>query len=505
VFLVAAAWLGAALYVYQPWDLLPFDIWDYQEFLPVIRSKDSVIEQFDALAQYYAGHGRANLALYASMVAQWHWFGDATAGWQILRFVVMALNVGLVWILLYRLGLSWFAAAAGAGLFLAGWPAYRSWVQVLGEQQALTALVLAALVALRYQTARRWGWRVAAIVALLGFVMLSKEVLSILAIPILLLACCWREQHGFGALELSRRNVTLCLAALALATGVVAFLYYVRTRPEAVGYGMAYGQGAISVSRFTDNLMATVLPFWRPGDLPLRALFPPNILFVVVVVLGWSVLFRSSSSARRSLRLLGWILLFPVLGVLAYLPWPKFDSFYALASFLGSAMLLGVAVSSLEARGGIDRMVVRSASVLIVFFLSVSTQRANASSLTSLRLNVALARHLPALATSDSVIIVGPRSGPRRLPVRGTDLRRYARVMGYATEQELPLVVDLTCEDGAAILRSPPARIVLVSYSYGCGTFPAPTRRFSSVFGYRSWTTLAPRRDSMAIDLLVYK
>jgi len=415
----------------------------------------------------------------------------------------MVLDVGLVWIVLQRMGMSWFGAAAGAGLFIGGLPAYRNWVQMLGEPQALAALMLALLVALGYQASRRWGWRAATIVVLLAFVMFSKEVVGVLAVPVVLLACCWKADGSLGRPALNRRNLVLSTLVAVLVLAVLALLAYVRTRPQAVGYGMAYGGGELSLSRLAQNLGATVLPSWRAGDDPVRLFYPANLLFILLVALAWIPRLLSATSRSTAQRLLGWALLFPLLGVLAYLPWPKFDSFYALLFFFGSAVLLAQAVTWLERQSSKHAIAARGAVVLIMVYLALSTQRSTATSLAALRLNVALAQRLPSLAGHDSVVIVGPRSGPRRLPVLAAELRGYAVAMRYGTEQQMPRMRDLECADGQTVLRETQARVVLMTYSYGCGSLPRPTMRLRTEFHYRDWVTLAPVRDSFAIDLMV--
>lgn len=501
--LIALVWLGVALLTYRPWALLPFDIWDFQEFIPRLRAHDSGFEQLRSLLVYYADQGRFNAALYAFLVIQWNLFGEAAAGWQLLRFAVMLLDVALVWVLLHRMGMSWFGAAAGAGLLLGGVPAYRNWVQILGEPQALAALVLAALAALGFQRARRWGWHAGAIVVLLAFVMLSKEVLGVLGIPIVILACCWTPDGRFGRPGLSRRNVVLSALVLLLALTVLVTLVSIRSRPSAVGYGMAYGTGELSVARFLQNFAASVLPSWRAGDDSIRLLYPANPLFILIVALGWIPRLLDARTRAGASPKLGWFLCFPLLGVLAYLPWPKFDSFYALPFFLGAVMLFGQAVTWIEQEGRVHRVGVRIAALLVVAYLGLSTQRSSATSLAALRLNVALAKRLPAFAAYDSVVIVGPRAGPRRLPVLAAELRGYAVAMEYGTEQAMPRMRDLECSEGPAVLRETRARVVLVTYSYGCGLLPRPSLRMQAEYQYRDWVSLATVRDTFQIDLRI--
>jgi hypothetical protein len=505
--LAALAGLAVACYTYRPWIALPFDIWDFREFVPILRRNSQAIAQLHDLLTYYASHGRQNALFYGSFVAQWHLFGEHSFGWQLLRFAVMATNVVLSWHLFRRLGMSWFGAAAGAALQLGGTPAVRGWVQLMAEPQGLLALLLAALLALRFQSLTHWKVAAAGIAALIGMAVFSKEVLAVLGVPVVLLAWCRRPDGTLTLPRWSPRNALLGALSLAVALGAAILLLYIRQQPSAVGYGMAYGQGHLSLAHFGANLAAELLPLRTGADARLGLLYPANLLFVILVVLGWLERLKPSGggSRRQALLELGWIAVIPAAGALVYLPWPKFDSFYGLPFFLGAALLLGCAVSTLEARGRAHRLVVRAAAGLIVGYLALASRHSVAVATASLQLNVSLARYLKTLQGYDSVVIAGPRLGPRALPVQGAELREYAIAMRYGDEQTLPQVRDVDCEGGQRLLREGLRRVVLLTYSYGCGRFAQPSVRLRADFNFRDWVTLSKVEDSLTVDLLVPK
>ena len=68
--LIALAGLAVAGYVYRPWVGLPFDIWDFREFVPLLRRTPGALAQLRDLLGYYASHGRQNALFYATFVAQ---------------------------------------------------------------------------------------------------------------------------------------------------------------------------------------------------------------------------------------------------------------------------------------------------------------------------------------------------------------------------------------------------------------------------------------------------
>jgi hypothetical protein len=232
-------------------------------------------------------------------------------------------------------------------------------------------------------------------------------------------------------------------------------------------------------------------------------LFPANLLFLGIVALGWRERFIGSGDRRRVAIELGWIIAIPLVGALTYLPWPKYDGFYALPFFFAAVLAFGCAVSALELRGGGYRHAVRIATCLAIGYLALGARRSVAASGAALQLNVSLARNLRAFRSHDTVIVAGPRVGPRALPVLGNELREYAIAMRYAPPAELPQVRDVDCETGGRLLREGLGRSVLASYSYGCGPFSDPSARLTARYRYRDWLTFRPVHDSMMVDLLV--
>lgn len=495
--------LAIAGYVYRPWIPAPFDIWDFREFVPVLRRSDGAVAQLADLLAYYASHGRQNALFYATFVLQWHLFGEANAGWQLVRFGVMAANLGLAFLVLRRLGVSRSGALAGTGLLVAATPVVRGWVQLMAEPQALLALLLATLLAINFQETPRWRSRAVGIALLVGVVGFSKEVLVVLGGLVVLLACCRQADGTFRFPARSPRNFLVAgLSSLVvLAAGVL--LLAIRHQPGASGYGMAYGQGDLSLSRFLERMVAELLPFRTGADVRFGLLYPANLLGIGIVTLGWTARWRDARTRRRTATELAWILAIPVIGAVAYLPWPKYDSFYALPFFFGSVLLFACAVTALEARGDTARRAVRIAAVLAVGYLALAARRSVAVAHAALQVNVSLARNLTAFRSHDTVVVAGPRQGAGALPVAGFELREYAIAMRFAGPDELPVVMDVDCEGGRRLAREGLGRKVLVSYSYGCGLFPEPSARLAAPYAYPDWLTLRTVRDSAVADLLV--
>jgi hypothetical protein len=313
-----------------------------------------------------------------------------------------------------------------------------------------------------------------------------------------------RQPDGRLALpRLTRRNVVLGALTLAMAVVAAGLLVLVRQQPQAVGYGMSYGSGDLSLARFADNLLSIMIPVRTGTESALALLYPANLVFLVVVLLGWLARFREAADRRTAAIHLLWIAALPVLGAVVYLPWPKFDSFYGLPFFVSSGLLFGCAISALQRGSASHRILAHLAPVVILLYSAIGSRRSIATATASLQLNAAIARGLSGLREYDSVVVVGPRVGPRAIPVKGTELRAYAIAMRIAADSALPVVGDADCEGGTRLLESRLPRTVLLTYSYGCGRVPQPSLRWRADYSYRDWLTLAPVHDSLTADLLI--
>lgn len=501
--LVAAAALLTASYIFRPWLRLPFDIWDYREFIPVLREGGGPPRQFHRLLSYYGGLGRFNPLFYAAILGQWIGFGEHSWAWQLARCAFMSLNVGLFWALCRRLGMSNLGAISGATLFIASTSAQRAWMQLVAEPQGLAALLLAALVAAGFQATRYWARSAVGITLLLACAILTKEILAVLGPVIVVLAWSRQPDGSFALPTPSRRNLVLGFSALAVALLAGLGIWHVRHGPSAGGYGMAYGVAPLTPGRLLANILAILMPVRTGLGVGLGLLFPANLTCLLVVILGWRIRFRTVRDARKAVVDLGWIAGIVLLGAVAYLPWPKFDDFYALPFLAGPALLFGCAVAALERGGRSHRLLAVAAPLIVLLYGAVVARRDVATAAASLQVNVVLARSLREFARYDSLLVVGPGSGPRMLPVHGFELRDYAIAMRYADDAGLPRVRDASCEEGVAMLRRGAGATVLATYSYGCGPLPQPTRRLVGGFTYRDWMTFAPIRDSLSIDLLI--
>lgn len=499
VWMLAGLPLAFAALIYHPWQTLPLDVWDYREFLPILRHATGGWSQFVALLGYYSHHGRMNPLFYATFVLQYHWFDADASGWQWLRFGWMSLDAVLVVVLARRMGLRVAAGVAAAGLLVTATTATRAWVQLMAEPQALAAILAAAYIAVGYRTATRW-WRSAGWIALLvAAAFLSKEVVGALGVVVLLIAVFWQRPLGSEPIA-SRRNVVLAALLAIVALAEALLLLGVRSRPVATGYGMAYGSAPLSLARFGADIVAIMLPV-RPGaDARLGLLYPGNGLAIVVLALGVTAYLRRRKANAHLGRIIALGLLPVVIGAAVYLPWPKFDSFYGLPFFVGPLLLYAAAIDALLSEGGVRRVFAVVAVVLIPCYGAIAASRSVETAAASLRLNADLARLLGRFAPADTVLVLSPPDGPRALPVKADELREYAGALGWLDSTQAATVEAAPCGRYTPSLASNAPGPVFVSYSYGCGRLPAPVLRIVSEYVWYDWLTLAAVHDTMVLD-----
>src|SRR4029453_903363 len=68
--------IGLTAIIYQPFAARPFDVWDFGEFLPLLRNNPTFLTQLKALLRYYGeDQGRLNVIPYFFIVMKWSLFG----------------------------------------------------------------------------------------------------------------------------------------------------------------------------------------------------------------------------------------------------------------------------------------------------------------------------------------------------------------------------------------------------------------------------------------------
>lgn len=462
--------VGLALLVYRPWIAAPFSTLDFGEFLPLLRAHGPV-GGFLAVVRYFTGHGRSTWLTYGFISFNWLVVGDWAHGWDLLRFVLMLGVVALAYRLMRRLGCSRTGATAGAALLVVASPAQGAWTRMTGEPLGLAALLGASLLALDYRAARRWLPRAAAIALLVAAAVMAKEVLAVGALPVVVLAACWRPGRGLRPPRLDRRTVAVVglVSAAVAATAVIVLATLAQV--EAGGYAQLYGRAAPTTFRYGLYLRFMGLPLTRTSPDAVRMV---AALLGSVAALGWALLLHRARTRDARLLSLLLLLLVPAMGAAVFLPWPAMERFYAFPFSAGPAVLLAVGVTALLRR---SRPVWVIAPVAAALALCAAEATAFANEARAVRLvNGDLARELARMPAGDTVFVAVRHVEAHAWMGPGATLQRYLTGVRRMPAHAAPVLVDLHCARAAERLRQSPRRVGVIAYNQDCRQLPAPAR-----------------------------
>ena len=492
-----------ALWWYQPWKSRAFDVADFSEFLPILTGAHGVRDRFAGLVDYYAGaHGRFNLLTYAALAAKWSWLPRDPLVWQLLRATLLLLIAALAYRLLRRLAADRAAAALGAVLLLFSYSAALPWIRLtMGEPLGLLLMLTAALLAAKpagLASSRGIGAGVALLVAL---AILAKEML-VLWVPVVLAVGLTRTSSGtLAGLRRDRAGARFALFVLVGAVAAAIPVLLIARRPGVSGYAATYGAASLSLDRFGEIFQRQFLPWPITGRTDATVMLIAALLFLGVILVGMRSGLQDPAWRKHST----WVLLLglglPVLGALAYLPWPVYAPFYGYAFCFGSALLLATALTALRRSGprpGALGFAAAGLSLVLAVPHAVHLARAAAAQQETL---TGLARVLPGPAGADRLVVAVPGLPAQAWQGLGPSLTRYAMATGLA--QRLPPAVDLLCADAARLLGGGRGRPALATLSTGCGTLTGASRTVLVEYSYWQWQPPGWRKDSVRADLLL--
>lgn len=499
------AWLLAflvpllALLLVRPWVREPFAVWDFGELLPVLRQSSGLFDAIVDLGRYYGADGRANYLTYAQITLTWVVAGDNPIGWQVQRALFMLVAATLFVGVARRAGATPGAAAAGGLLAVIGASAMEGWTLLVGEPLAAILLLGIAWLAMGYRDAKRWKGRGILLGLLALGVLQAKEVLGVCLPVLVVVALCADHQ---GVLRIPRRDArSLWLVAIMTVALVVelAILLPALGALSTEGYASGYGQGGLADGRFGDLALAMTLPSWFASSSAGALLYPANAAAAILLVCGAALWIRRRP---RSFHLALLLALLPLLGAAVYAPWPRYAPFYGFPFWLGSLAAVVASTTMLQRAGrfgrraGLGLLLVAAAFAAMVSDRSLKERHAHAA------VAELIVEDLPAWAGVDTVLVVVPASGPRRWPVTGPELRRYAGAIRPAAGTP-PLMMDITCEAAAGRLASGLRRAALVSDPRPCGPLPARTALHLRAYRYLDWVDFRWRHDTVAVESLV--
>jgi hypothetical protein len=486
--------LAVAAWLYRPWAWRPIGIGDVAEYITVVRSAPGFADRFWALTDFYAHHhGRFNPVVFAAISLKWTLFAADAVAWYWLRFAVMGAIVATAYHFLRRLGTSLAGGLAGAALFVYSSPAAEGWTLLsIGEPIGTLFLLWALWLAAAYRTARRWALWAPLIVVCCTLAVLAKEML-VCAVPLVLVVAACHERPG--ALEPPRRDARTAalLAGCTAAVGAAGVLVLWAARQPRAGFASAYALGNIGPAAL-GRLAGAVLPLTADAPAELLPVLAANSVFVAVLWRGGrcAVAARPRGGAREA----AWLvtgLLTPVLGTALYAPWPTYPNVYSLPMLVGSAVLLGRAVTAIAPRRALGAAVAACAGVGAVG-LSLAWRQARRS---EAEVRVADAAIRAAMLTPNIASLVF-RSADTTARVWSTGAQVWALYARALYGRDLPPATTVACR--AAL---PPDRgaVLTVSSSVGCGALAGAVSTYREYFDYVDWPHFRHARDSVRVDL----
>ncbi len=433
----------AALLVYQPWRPEPFDILDFSEFLTVLRGSTGFFDRFRSLATYYGTQGRVNELGYVIIAATHQLFGLRPQAWVAVRDVQAAFVVPMAYIALRAFGATRLAAGLGASVFLFGTAAASSWLRQTGEPLGTVFLMIATLLALHWERMRQHARGAVALFGVLVGMLLCKETL-VAAVPFLCLVALmsgslWECNRWTVARRLWSFTLT-SLAACAVLGGLLAWSYSVR---KSDAYAALYGAAAISAGDLGHRILQFTLPVSFAGSALQMVAFPPNLVFVLLLAIGAVSLAVTRRDRRRPIALVLPALVLLTAGLVVYLPWPRFEPFYATPFLFGVSLIVAALTDSVYA-GPLARAAVVACWVFITGTCALNAFGLAEYTRAGRQLNHEVAQRIAAADPRDSVTIVSARLTPQAWQNPAATFGRYIRAVGVS--EAPPPTRDLACD-----------------------------------------------------------
>lgn len=487
-----------ATLVYHPWRDAGFDLEDFSEFRPILEHASSPSSRFTALTEYYGTQGRWNVVGFAFLAVKWTAFGPNPVPWQWLRLIQMLAVAGSLFHFIVTIGVSRLVAWASATLFLFSSAAAASVVRLtLGEPLALMFLLGALLLGTKYQETERWKACGLGISLCVGLILATKEVLIACVPFVLAFGVSWRG-HAFRPVEWSKRNAFLTAAVAAIVVLVSIPIIHARMGIAPSAYSSAYKASSITAAKFLVLAFDMVMPVQHsppPDIFPL--LYPANVIIAILGGSGLLIWSRFGVRAPRPLPFVGGAFFLALAGALVYVPWPRFEEFYALPFTLGGIVVLAFATDAAGERARLANAVAVGTLLLATFYAVLAANASVEFRFARRGATNDLVHALRSLQHSDSVVVL--TSDP------GSSWHQRAGTLERAMQNEahgaaVPRVVGVGCADAAKGRMLTPT-LHVVNYVSECGRMRETHAAVARRFDYVDWQSLHSRQDSFVIEL----
>lgn len=483
--------------IYRPERVRPLDILDFGEVVPLLKSSSGLWQQLLELLDYGASqHGRFNLIQVVAATLKWRAFGEWTPGWQISQAVTMLAVSAITFAVLRRLGTDTIGAAAGATILILAPAATRGWIRVtMAEPLGMVLVLLVCLRALQYQRTDRWQREVAFIVIGLVLVLLTKELMApILLLPVALALVLDKDAH-FSFRMRSRRNLVLVAAVVASVVATLVPLLLVHQRASEDSFSSYFGNAGFSVTVVLARVLIVLFPIELTAATPSMLWALALLSYIGIVAAGLWVAFHGEHK-RRAKQICLFSLLLPVLGVLAYSPWPFYEERYGYPYLIGTGALFALAVSSLSS---VSRRVRRltTAGWIVIMIQGLSTAGARAARADAMQRTAdGLVERVAAMADVDSVFVVTAVLAKPAWVGLGPTLNRLA----LATDRPWPPTRDILCTDVDSVNEAS-LRIEVVSLAMACLPESPKTDRVVERYRTLDWAGWRIRTDSIQAQI----
>jgi hypothetical protein len=493
-----AAWLATAALLYRSFLPKPFDIMDFPEFLPILQGPGSILERLGGIFSYYGTQGRFKPVDFSLLALKWSIFGASPLGWQIASFAQMSVFGFLMFAVVRRLGATVLSAALASSLALCSLAAAHGWIRLsVSEEIGASLLFGAMLLASRLNASARPRTVMLGVCACVTVMLLLKEML-VASVPAVVLAALIFDDEGRPAApRVSRRAITLTIALGLTCVLVLLPVLIVLLNAQPGTYARNFGSGGASIGKLLAHYAVMLVPFVPAGPTMNVPVLLADISFAALLFVGWKLLYARRPERRYTTTLLAFGVLVPMLGALAYLPWPKFDLFYGIPYLLGPAVLVAFAIS------GVQTAAPRYTPVAVAAWLWTSVYMASDS--------LRYARQIEA-----SVATVVDVSRGMRLSL-GADSAEYAvcglspaawrnlppLVAGYAAMEghRIPTGTQISCDEAWRHVRDRPMRRAVVIVSDGSPRAGAAYRTVVHTAARIDWERLRLVRDTVRADI----
>lgn len=313
---------------------------------------------------------------------------------------------------------------------------------------------------------------------------LAKEML-VLWVPVVMLVGVTRDPSG--KLSTWRWDPTirrfLLLTAGCSVLAMVPILL-VAAGYSSTGYAASYGSAAISTRRFLELLQRQVLPWPITGRGDAVTMLLVVVGALALVLGGMRASLSNPIWRRHALMALAVGIGLPILGTMAYLPWPLYQSFYGYPFLFGPALLLATSLSAIQVKSGRAARWANGATLLgLVLIIPeaarlASTTAAQQEIVTGLAAAVARARPVNPIVAAVAIPPMQPWQGT------GPSLSRYA--MATVPGLALPPARDVSCEEALRLLGGLEP-VTLISLDNGCGAIPGAQTTIRTAYRYWRW------------------